>query len=293
MKIEKELPKIQKNISLAEHTNFKIGGRARYFFSARTKKDLLSAVNAAKKFKLPFFILGGGSNLLVSDRGYKGLVVKCQMSKLRFQKLKIYAEAGVPLSSVASKAKERGLGGLEWAAGIPGTVGGAVFGNTGAFGKSMEDGVKEVEVFDIYDLKFKIFGKKDCRFNYRDSIFKKRKNLIIFSTVIKLKKGNKKEIQKKIKEYLDRKKTTQPLNFLSAGSVFKNPGRFFAAKLIDECGLKGKKVGRAKISEKHANFIVNLGKARAKDVKKLINLTKQRVKNKFGIILEEEIQYLS
>jgi UDP-N-acetylmuramate dehydrogenase len=301
MRIEKELPKIQKNISLAKHTTFKIGGRARYFFVARTKKDLLLAIKTAKKFKLPFFISGGGSNLLVSDREVKGLVIKSQISNLKCQNSKIYVEAGTPLSSVVSKATKKCLTGLEWAVGIPGTVGGAIWGNAGAFRKSMKDIVESVEVLDVNKInppkfceaKLRWIKNKNCRFSYRNSIFKKNKNLIILSTKINLKKGNKKEIKKKIKEYLNYKKSTQPLNFPSAGSVFKNPKRFFAAELIKKCGLKGKKIGEAKISEKHANFIVNLGKAKAKDVKKLINLAKKQVKKKFKIILEEEIQYLS
>ena len=261
----KELPGVKKNVLLKNYTTFKIGGKAKYFFVAKTKKDLVEAIKLAKKMKLPFFVLGGGSNILVSDKGFNGLVIKF----------------GQPLSSYIPK-------GLEWAVGIPGTIQGAVCGNAIAFKKSMKDVVKEVEVFDTKTEKVKIFKNKDCRFSYRNSIFRKKKNLIILSVKIKSKKSD----AKKIKQYLDYRKKTQPLNFPSAGSVFKNPTGFSAGKLIEDCGLKGKKVGNVKISEKHANFIVNLGRGKAKDVMKLIKIIKNRVKKKFGVTLEEEIELL-
>ena len=224
------------------------------------------------------------------------------------------AEVGVMLGELVNVSAKTGLSGLEWAVGIPGTVGGAIHGNAGAFGKSMKNVVKEVEVFDLSNEKIKTFKNKDCQLDYRESIFKKNKNLIILSTKLKLKKEKKSKIEKKMREYLNYRKENQPLNLPSAGSVFKNftPHRnevsgagpalkialqefnrkdlIPAAYLIEKCGLKGKKIGGAKISEKHANFIVNLGEAKAEDVKKLINLAKKKVKNKFGITLEEEIR---
>lgn len=266
--------RFKKNILLKNHTTFRIGGRARYFSEAKTKKDLIEAINLAKEMKLPFFILGGGSNLLVSDRGYRGLVIKF----------------GRPLSLYVSK-------GLDWAAGIPGTIEGAVYGNAGAFGKSMKDAVKSAEVFDTRTGRIRIFKNKDCHFGYRDSIFKKRKNLVILSVEIKPGKSN----PKKIKEYLDYRKRHHP-RLPSAGSVFKNPtpsrgaGRGIddtpAAISIHQAGLTGKKIGQAQVSEKHSNFIVNLGNAKAKDVKKLISFVKKSIKKKFKIKLEEEIQCL-
>ncbi len=287
----------KKNVSLKNYTTFKIGGPAKYFYIAKNKTELIEAIKQAKKLKLPFFnserseeskfcqrqvfILGGGSNLLVSDKGFNGLVIKF----------------GQPLSSYVSK-------GLEWAVGIPGTVQGAACSNAGAFKKSMKDVVESVEVFDTETGKVKIFKNKDCKFGYRDSIFRKKKNLIILSVEIKPKKSNTKKIRtslrenldfslrSKIKQYLDYRKQTQPLNFPSAGSIFKNlPGKS-AGELVEKCGLKGKKIGNVKISEKHANFIVNLGQGKAKDVIKLIKLIKKEVKKKFGVVLEEEIQFL-
>lgn len=255
----------RKNISLKKYTTFQIGGKAKYFFVAKTKTDLISAIKMAKKMNLPFFIFGGGSNLLVSDKGFNGLVIK----------------TGKPLALYVLK-------GLEWAAGIPGTIEGAVYGNAGAFGKSMKDVVKTVEVFDTRTGKIKFFKNKDCKFGYRDSVFKKKKNLIILSVKIKLKKSD----PKKIKEHLKQRKEKQLLGYASVGSIFVNPKGLTAGELIEKCGLKGKRIGNVKISEKHANFIVNLGKGKAKDVKKLINLIKKEVKKKFKINLEEEIQFL-
>jgi len=283
MNIQKLLPGIKKNVLLKNYTTFKIGGRAKYFYAAKNKEDLIRAITLAKKMKLPFFILGGGSNLLISDRGFNGLVIKF----------------GQPLSLYVSK-------GLEWAVGIPGTIQGAVCGNAGAFKQSMQDAVKEVEVFDVKTGEIKNFKNKDCQFSYKDSIFKKKKNLIILSVKIKNRASegsededenevliaSKKSNAQKIKEYLDYRKERQPLNFPSAGSVFKNPPGFSAGELIDECGLKGKKIGNVKISEKHANFIVNLGRGEAKDVMRLIKIIKNRVKKKFGVVLEEEIVIL-
>ncbi len=291
---KKILPNLKENISLKNYTTFRIGGRARYFFVAKKKEDLIKAVIAAKKLKLPFFILGGGSNLLVSDKGYQGLVIKIQNSKFKIQndnsKFKIFSEAGVSLSKLVFESFKIGASGLEWAVGIPGTIGGAIYGNAGAFGKAMENIVEEVEVFDLKEKEIRVLKNKACQFDYRDSIFKRNKNLIILS--VKLKKGKRSEMERRIKDYLNYRKETQPLNSPSAGSIFKNPKNFFAAELIEKCGLKGKRIGGAKISEKQANFIVNLGRAKAKDIKRLINLAKQKVKKKFGINLEEEIQYL-
>ena len=204
------------------------------------------------------------------------------------------AEAGVMLGELVNILAKTGLSGLEWAAGIPGTVGGAIFGNAGAFNKSMKDVVKSVEALEVKNEKCKVknFKNRDCKFSYRDSIFKNNKNLIILSVTLQMKRGDKKEIENKIKKNLEQRNKTQPLNFPSGGSIFKNPPGFFAGELVKRCGLKGKKIGNVKISEKHSNFIVNLGNGKAKDVIKLIKLIKQKVKKKFGVTLEEEIQFL-
>jgi len=290
----------EENILLKNYTTFKIGGPAKYFFAAKTKEDLIEAVLWAKRKKLPFFILGGGSNVLFSDKGYKGLVINFQSPLVEsgIQKNKIIAGAGTSLGELVKASFRKGLAGLEWAAGIPGTVGGAVCGNSGAFWKSMKDIVEEVEVFDAENGKIKIFKNEDCRFSYKNSVFEQKGDLVILSVRLKLEKGDKKEIQKEINEHLSYRKRNQPLNFPSAGSIFKNPlpsgisEKFSAGELIEKCGLKRKRIGDAEISEKHANFIVNLGGAKAKDVVALMKLAKQEVKNKFGIALEEEIRII-
>lgn len=303
-KIKEILPQIKENVLLKNYTTFKIGGPAKYFFIAKTKEDLKKAIILAKKINLPFFILGKGSNILISDKGYNGLVINFQFSNLKFQKNKIIAGGGISLGVLVNKSIKKGLTGLEWAIGIPGTLGGAIYGNAGAFGNTIADIVKSVEVLQIlgfknqkskiknYKFKIKKFKNKECQFSYRESVFKHKKNLIILSAELELKKAKKEEIKKKIFQYLDHRKKNQPLDFFSAGSIFKNPLGYSAGKLIEECNLKGERIGDAQISEKHANFIVNLGKAKASDVKKLINLIKKKVKKRFKINLEEEICYL-
>jgi len=340
MDIEKKLPNLQKNISLKNYTTFKIGGPAKYFLTAGNKEEIKKAVELAKKLNLNYFILGGGSNILVSDKGFDGIVIKIQNSKFKVQnqnsKLKtIYAEAGVKLGTLVEYSIEKSLTGLEWAIGIPGTLGGAIRGNAGAFNYSISDFVKIVGVLDIQEekiknakgsnhlkpnkiqndrLKFKIFENKDCEFGYRESIFKHKKNLIILAAEIQLEKGDSKISKKRIQKYLQRRKSVQPFEYPSAGSVFKNilfseispealkkcskieqfrqVGKIPAGWLIENVGLKGKKIGGAQISEKHANFIINTGNAKAEDVTILISLIKQKVRNNFGLQLMEEIEYV-
>ena len=315
MNIKDKLPKVKENIFLAKHTTFKIGGRACYFFKAKNKEDLIKAVRIAKEFKMPFFILGEGSNVLFSDKGFKGLIIKTLNSKFQILDSKIYAEAGVELDKLVKLSLKESFTGLEWAVGIPGTMGGAIYGNAQAFNNKMSDMVEKVEVLDIKGLKIKNLSKKQCRFSQKNSVFKTNKNLIIISEILKLKKGKKKEIKEKIKKYLNYRKRNHPLNFPSAGSVFINKeikiksskllkkfpelkelnkkGIIPSAYLIEKCGLKGKKIGKAQISDKHANFIVNLGGAKAKDVLKLMKLAKQKVKKNFKISLKEEIQIIN
>jgi len=304
--------KIKEKIPLKEYTTFKIGGPARYFFVAKSKEDLKNAILWAKKKKLPFFILGAGSNVLFSDNGFKGLIIKLQNTQYKIRNTKIVAEVGVPLQKLVLETAKKGLSGLENLAGIPGTLGGAIWGNAGAFGGEIKDVVKEVEILRINGLtswRIEKLKNKDCKFGYRDSIFKRKKNWIILGATLKLKKGNKKEIEEKIKEILRLRKEKQPLEFPSAGSVFKNVpiekvskrirekfkekiknGFLPAGVLIEAAGLKGFQIGGAKISEKHANFIVSVGNAKASDVKELMEKIKKEIKKKFKIQLEEEIK---
>lgn len=311
--LKKALPSIKENITLAEYTTFKIGGAAKYFFAAKNKEDLINAAKIAKQYNLQFFILGGGSNLLIRDAGFDGMVIKIRNEELKIigQELKIiYAEAGVSLANLVGFSNKEALTGLEWAAGIPGSVGGAARGNAGAFAGSIGDIIKQIEVFDADKQELKIFQNKDCKFNYRGSIFKTSSNLIILSVEIALKEGNRQEIEKKIINNVDYRNERHPLCFPSAGCAFQNcaieekfalrqfpeleefkrKGIIPTGFLLDKCGLKGKMIGRAQFSEKHPNFIVNLGGASSKDVLELIALAKEKVKEKFGIELKEEIQ---
>lgn len=308
---------IQKNIILALHTTFRIGGPAKYFYIAKTKEDIIEAIKTAKENGLPYFILGGGSNLLVSDKGYDGLVIKIQNTKHRIQNTKIITDAGVPLARLVAESVGAGLTGLEWAIGIPGTIGGAVYGNSGAFGHSVSENVAEITT--LAPDNFSPFGRKkynneQCGFEYRGSIFKKNKEIIL-EVVLNFQKGDSEKSQEILKENLNSRKK-MPV-YPSAGSVFKNQevqnlneevlkiisacggqaanwkgGKIPTGYLIEQCGLKGKEINGAKISEEHANFIVNFNNAKAEDVIALIDLCKNEVKNKFGIILEEEIQYV-
>ena len=320
--IKKILPKVQKNILLKNYTTYKIGGPAKYFFIAESKESLMLALTVVKDFKLPVFIFGGGSNILVSDKGFKGLVIKIDISDINFQKNKALVGAGADLTKLAYLTANNELSGLEWAAGVPGTVGGAIYGNAQAFGTKISDTVKNVEAIDLKNLKIKNLTKEQCHFSLKNSIFKKNKNLVIVSVVFEFSaeggsaSGGKKErtaqIKAKIKENLSYRKTHHPINFFSAGSMFVNPevkiknkkllekflelneynkiGTIPSGYLIAKSGLAGKKIGQAQISEKHCNFIINLGGAESKDVLSLINMARKKVKKTFGISLEPEVQ---
>ncbi len=306
---------MDRNILLKDYTTFKIGGPAKYFFIAKNEKDLIDAIKFAKEKKLKIFILGGGSNILFSDKGFDGLVIKTDFKETKFLKNKIMADSGVELSKFANFVSKNGFSGFEWAVGIPGaTVGGSVFGNAQAFNQKISDSIEFVKTLDLKTLKIKDFSKEQCNFSLKNSIFKKNKNLIILSIVFDLKKGNEKEIKEKVNNFLKHRKKFHPIEFPSAGSIFVNPekkiknksllkkcpefvefnkiGVIPAGYLIEKCGLKGKKIGGAQISEKHANFIINLGGAKAKDVLALIKFAQKKVKEKFGIKLNTEVQFV-
>jgi UDP-N-acetylmuramate dehydrogenase len=297
------IPGLKLNTELKNHTTFKIGGKAKYFFKAQTEDELIGAVKAADKLKVPFYILGGGSKLLVSDKGFEGFIIKVKNSNFEVKNSRIWAESGLTLQSLVEVALREGLSGIEWAKGIPSaTVGGAVRGNAGAFGKSMKDIVRTVTVFDVDKNKVLALKNKDCDFQYRDNLFKKNVNLIILSCEMEFIKKEKNKIKQEMNGYWEHRKKAHPLNFPSAGSIFENPKKksskkgeidvMIAGLLIRECGLAGKKIGGAKISEKHSNFIINVGDAKEKDVKELIKLIKQKVKEKFKVDLYEELQFV-
>ncbi|MDO8470395.1 MAG: UDP-N-acetylmuramate dehydrogenase [bacterium] len=306
------LPGVRTNIPLAPYTSFRIGGKASYFFIANTKKKVQEALRACHKLGVPHFILGGGTNVLVADKGYRGLIILMRLKRCEIRKNRLYAEAGALMSTIVRKTGYEGLAGLEWAGGLPGTVGGAVRGNAGAFGGETKDTIVEVEALDG-DGKVKKYSNAECHFEYRSSMFKK-KNLVVLSATFALKRGSKKRIQEIARFHIRYRKEKHPLEYPNAGSIFQNcdlkniPLRLRSkvqhvvktdpfpvvptAYLNAEVGLKGVRVGKAEISLKHPNYIVNKGKAKAADVLSLIQKAKQRVKKKFSVELHEEIQYV-
>lgn len=325
---------IKKNVLLAPYTTFKIGGPAKFFTEIKSEKEIMEALKYAQKNNLKYFILGGGSNILISDKGFDGLVMKLQITDYdisngaEFGKdghaTKISCGAGTELPRVVMESVKNSLTGLEWAVGIPGTIGGAVRGNTGAFGSCMADITKTVKVLEIPDLKFqnqnqaeihhelqgKTYNNQECDFSYRSSIFKERQNIIILSVVLKLKKGDIKKSQREIKNIILKRKGKQP-QFPSAGSYFKNPivsdkkiiekfeddsglkikdDKIPAGWFIEEAGFRGKKIGGAQVSYEHGNFIINTGKAKAEDVIMLASIIKQKIRSVFNVQLMEEVQ---
>lgn len=309
---------IQKNVPLARYTTFRIGGPAKFFVVVKNEKELIEALDYAKENKLEYFILGGGSNVLVSDKGFDGLVIKIGNNDIKIEGEKMYCGAGATLARAFRLAVDNDLSGMEWMIGIPGaTIGGSIRGNAEAFSVSMKDLVESVEVFDIDKNKFRLLKNNQCGFTYRSSIFKEKNNYLIWESVLKLKKEKKEIISSLIKKTLEHRNSNYP-KFPSAGSIFKNSITFDEIKkhnkklaeyatingivsrmgnvgsgfLIDYLDLKGKKIGGAMISEKHGNFIINTGGATAEDVVILISFIKQQVRGKLGIQLVEEVQYV-
>ena len=295
-KIKEKIPNIQFDISLKNYSTFRIGGKAKYFFKAQTKKDLISVLKLAKEYNIPFRVIGGGSKLLIPDNGFDGLVVKTENSNFQVKDETVFLESGVPSNHVVQIALEEELTGAEWLTGIPGTIGGAIRGNAGDFNGSMQDIILKVNFFDLEKETEDFFNNEECQFGYRTSIFKESSNLIILSCEIELKKGDKKKIKNLIEKYFNHRRENHPLLYPSVGCIFTNPKveskEIPVWKLIVDSGLVGKRIGNVKVSKKHSNFIINLGEGKAEEVEQLINLIKETILKKSGIELEEEIQYL-
>ena len=304
----------KKNVLLAPYTSLRVGGVAEYFFEAKSSEELKEALTTATQKKIHVTVLGGGQNVLVADKGVKGLVVLVRFKKITIEANTVYAEAGVALGELLAKVSLAGLSGFEWAGGLPGTVGGAIFGNAGTFGHAIGELVEYVEVLDT-DLLLKKISQEECEFGYRTSVFKSAlRGHVITGAKLRLQRGEISDVQKELRErVLWRSKHHPPYH--SAGCIFKNPaeehyhrvsfdavdaegkpvewfGRVPAGWLIDRAGLKGMVVGGAKVSEVHANFVTNAKNATAEDVITLISIIKERVHRKFGVLLQEEVQYL-
>lgn len=292
----KKLPKEQVKINepMKKHTNFKIGGNADIFITAKQTDEIITVLKYATENDVPITVLGNGSNVLVGDKGIRGIVLKVEINQLEIKKEKEYATitvgAGEPLGKIAYSLLNEEITGFEFAGGIPGSIGGAIRMNAGAYGGELKDCVKNV-TFINENEELQTFTNEECEFSYRHSIFCD-KNLIIVKAELQLPYGNKQEIQEKMEEYLQSRKEKQPLNLPSAGSTFKRGADFITAKLIDECGLKGYTVGEAQVSTLHAGFVVNTGNATAKDVMSVIEHVKKVVLEKTGKQIELEIELL-
>ncbi|HAW49644.1 TPA: UDP-N-acetylenolpyruvoylglucosamine reductase [bacterium] len=275
----------QENIPMKEYTSLKIGGRARWFSSPNNKEELKKVLSFATTMDIPIFILGSGTNTLIKDEGVKGMVIKLggDFKNVEIQNQEVKAGAGCLLSSLITQVSGFSLSGIETLYGIPGTVGGAVFGNAGCFGVQISDYVKAVTVMGNDGTEQIV---KDVNFFYRGSSLKDK---IILDVLFSLKKDVKWRIEEKINEALKKRSTAQPVSAKTAGCIFKNPEGKFAGELIEKAGFKGRSVGDAVISTKHANFIENRGSATSEDVISLINMVKRRVWELYGVMLYEEI----
>lgn len=287
---KKILGSVDTNVSLKEYTTFKIGGIADLFVCPNNLMELIHVLNILKENNIPYFLLGAGSNLLISDKGIRGAVIKLG-DGFDYAYAKddyILAGASVSLAKLATCAKDAELSGIEFASGIPGSLGGALFMNAGAYESEMKDVVTEVSYIDS-DAVVKTISCSECDFGYRKSIFSSGGKIVI-SAKLTLKKGSKDEISKTMRELNAKRKEKQPLEYPSAGSTFKRPEGHFAGALIEEAGLKGHTIGGAQVSEKHAGFIINTGNATASDVCKLIEHVKKTVYENSGVELEPEVK---
>lgn len=308
-------PDTKKDEPMAAHTYLKIGGPARLYVEAKTAEELVQVVGVAREQGLPFAIIGGGSNLLVSDEGYEGVVIHAADMSFKVEGEMVTCAPGALTGLVARATAEAGLEGFEWGVGVPGTIGGATFGNAGCFGGEMEDVVVSVDALRLSDGQFMAYQGPECGFAYRESRFKHEPHVIL-TTNLKLKKGDRATAKEKINAIMAKRKDSQPQGAFTAGCLFKNfayqddsaieilrreddiPSEFLETKkipagwLIDKLGLKGMAVGKAQVSPVHGNFLVNLGGARAQDVLQLSSLVKMKVRDELGVLLEDEVQYL-
>lgn len=289
-KISEEL--VHKNELMSKHTSFKIGGPADILITPASVEDIKNSICICHENNIDYTIIGNGSNLLVSDKGIRGVVIKIsdKFNQISINENEIKAQAGVLLSVLANKAMEMSLGGFEFASGIPGTLGGAVTMNAGAYGGEMKDVVTEVTAIDKSGNIIKL-NNEEANFGYRTSKIQEN-DYIVLETIIKLKNFDKKIIKEKTAELTQKRTSKQPLHLPSAGSTFKRPTGYFAGKLIQDSGLKGTRIGDAQVSEKHSGFIVNVGKASFEDVYNLIKLVQKVVRDKYDVELQTEVKIL-
>jgi UDP-N-acetylmuramate dehydrogenase len=295
--VKKELLQIMENIKfeepLKDHTTIRIGGKADFLAVAQKPEEVVQLVTFVKEKDIPIYILGNGSNIIVSDDGFRGLVLKVLNNQIEvlIDEKGIAVYGGFPLPKLVSWAVEHGYGGIEELAGIPGTIGGSVVMNAGARGREIGELVQWVRVLHLETLKVSTLTREQLNFSYRKSVLQNTP-LVVLEVKLNLYKEKVEYLKEKVRELLKSRKESQPINFPNAGSTFKNPPNFSAGMLIEKVGLKGYRIGDAQISEKHGNFIVNLGEARAVEVMELINLARKEVYRNFGIKLEPEVKFV-
>ncbi len=281
------------NITLSAFSSFKIGGICPLGVFPKDREEIAFSIKKARELGVRYAIIGKGSNILFSDNGYNGMLIfTSHMNHISEDVDVLYAEAGASLATLANCALKASLSGLEFAYGIPGSLGGAVFMNAGAYGGEMSNVTVYSDYYDPINDCFGRFSGDEQKFSYRESVYSHKEELVILGAAIKLKKANADEIRSLMNENMQKRRDKQPLEFPSAGSAFKRPTNGFAAQMIDACGLKGESVGDAAISEKHAGFVINKGNASAEDVKALMEKVKDKVFEKYGVALESEIRYI-
>ena len=283
---------VEANVSLKNYNTYNIASSARFLVEPINIDSLIGLIKYLKKNNISYFIIGNGSNVILSDGFYDGVVIKLShLNEISIDDEEVFAGAGVMLPKLSKKVIEHDLAGLEWACAIPGTVGGSIVGNAGAYKEAIFDYVTKVVVLDNNIVKE--ISKEDIKCSYRYTSFKEDKNIIVLGAYFQLRKGNKEESQEIVNRRMKKRLATQPLDYPSAGSVFRNPEGDFAGRIIEEdLGFKGKTIGGAKISEKHANFIINFDNATGADIRELINLIKEEVKKKDNIDLIVEQEFI-
>lgn len=282
---------IQIDASMSEHIYFKVGGPVDILLTPSKVEQIVETLKICRENNIPYYIIGNGSNLLVKDGGIRGVVIKLSnLASLEVNDNLIKAASGTLLKDVSKKALENSLTGFEFACGIPGSVGGAVFMNAGAYDGEVNNVIKEAEVIDA-DGNISVLSKKDLELGYRTSRVMKD-NLIVLSATFELNKGDKGKISSRVDELTEKRESRQPLEYPSAGSTFKRPEGYFAGKLIQDAGLKGVSVGGAAVSEKHSGFVINKGGATAKDILNLIAHVQEEVKKQFGVELHPEVRII-
>lgn len=285
-----EFGKVKENVDLKNYNTYKIPRLAKYLVDVKSEESLIGLIDYLNKSKVKYLILGNGSNVVLPEKDLDGVVIKLSgLNSINIDDDEVYVGAGVMLPKLVSETVNNCLTGLEWASGIPGTVGGAVVGNAGAYLSDIFSFIEEIKVLDKGIIK--TINRNDVKYSYRYTSFKDDKNIIVLGVKLKLNKGSSDESTDLMKKRLERRISSQPLEYPSAGSVFRNPEGNFAGKLIEDCGLKGKRIGGAMVSEKHANFIINYDNATASDVRKLIKLVHDEVlkKTKVDLIIEQEL----